>query len=180
MLVAGSCKSWSHSHWIDGPKKQGETGNGSIEGLGLAVLLRDGFSTAYGKLIDDNEVGDATPSVPAPLLALLGLAEGSEHPSQNHDDIGNDSNQDVGTTETSKESKIKEEEWGCDAPVNVSCPVDLTVDSVVNIWDLVVFLSFGVLGIADAITGGHGEVGQEGEGGDEAGNYVEETFLLHM
>lgn len=39
-------------------------------------------------------------------------------------------------------------------------------------------LSLDNLVQVDAITGGHGEVGEEGEGGDEGGQDMEETLLL--
>ena len=49
-----------------------------------------------------------------------------------------------------------------------------------DIWHLLVLFNLGVPGKADAVSGGHGEVRQEGEGGDEGSQDVEEAFLLHL
>lgn len=169
-----------YSHWVDSPQDQSETSDGTVEGLRLAILLGHSFSATNGKLVDNNEVGNAAPGVPAPLGGIVTLAESSEETSQDHNDVCNDCHHDVGSTETSKQGKIEKQKWSGNAPVNISCPIDLTEDLLVGIWDLLVLFSVGVRGVADTITNSHGEVGQEGESCDAASDDVEETFLLYL
>ena len=138
-------------HWVDGPEDQSEASNGTIESLGLAVLAGNSGAAVEGKLIDDDEEGNAGPGVPAPLLAVI-VAESREETSQDHDEVGNHGNQNVGTTQTSEECKVHEEEWGSDAPVNISCPVDLAVVNLGCVWDVLVRLGFGDLVQANSVT----------------------------
>jgi len=153
-------------NWVDGPQNEGEAGNGTIESLGLAVLLCNRCSATNGELVDNNDVGNASEDEPAPLAALNALAKSTKETSQDHDDISDNGNQDVGTAEASKEGEIEEKKWGCDAPVDISCPVDLAVDFNVNIGNLLVLLNFRVRRPTDAITTSHGVVGEKGKGGD--------------
>ena len=130
------------------------------------------------QLINDDEIGKAGHCVVSPLLATF-LGKSSKEASQDHDEIGNDSNKNVGTVQAGKESKIEEQEWGGDTPVDVTCPVDFTVQILVGGKAML-----GRVGLeddmveADAITSGHGEVRDGGEGGDECCQDVEHAFLL--
>lgn len=105
--------------------------------------------------------------------------EGSKETSEDHDHVSNNGDEDVSTTQTSQEGQVKEQEWGGDAPVYVTCPVDLTVDISDQVWDmLVLFNDLGVF-VRDAVTSGHCEVRKEGKGGDECSQDMEHSFLLH-
>lgn len=110
-------------------------------------------------------------------MTLAG-SESSEETGEDHDDISKKGDEDVGTTETSEEAKIKQQEWGSEGPVNVAGIVDLTVDVLDSIWDMLVLLDDLGVFIADTITSGHCEVGEEGNGGDECGQDMEKSFLL--
>ena len=153
LLVTRSIRKYCRGlHWVDGPKEEGEATNCTVEGLGLGVLAGDGSLAVEGELPDNDEVCNAGNGIPAPLLSIAG-AKGSEETSKDHDEIGNYSNQDVGTGETSKESQVHEEEWGGERPVDVSGPVDLTVDDIMGVWESVaVALGLDDLVVGDAIT----------------------------
>ena len=167
-------------HWIGGPEDEGEEGERPDKSLGLGVLSSDGLASIVTNLEDDDQEGNASPGIPSPLLAIT-FAKSSEETSQDHDNVGNDSNKDVGTIETSQQAKVKEQKWCCDGPVHISCPVDFTVDVLVCVGKVVlVLVGLDNVVVADTVAGGHGKVGEEGEGCDESGQDVEETFLLQV
>ena len=76
-----------------------------------------------GELVDDDKQCGAGHGIVTPFHTLI-CAESGEQTSQDHDDVSNDRDQDVGTAQAGKEAKIHEQEWGGDAPVDVSGPVD--------------------------------------------------------
>ena len=94
-------------HWIDGPKDQGESGNGAEKGSGLLVLVLNDTAAVKGELVDDNQVGDASHGVPTPFGALLD-SKSSEKTGQNHDHISDNGNEDVGTAQSSEQAKVHE------------------------------------------------------------------------
>ena len=130
------------------------------------------------ELPDNNEVGNTGNGVPAPLLGGLLRAEGSEETSENHDDVCNNGDQDVGTGKTSEKSKVEEQKRGGDGPVDVTGPVDLAVDVVLGGGDVLVVLLLGGVVVADTVAAGHGEVGESGEGDNEGGQDVVQTLGL--
>ena len=117
-------------------------------------------------MVDNDQVGDASHGVPSPFGALLD-GEGSEKTGQNHDQISDDGNEDVGTAQSSKQAQIQEQKWSSDAPVDVAGPVDLTVDSLEGIWEMLLGLLDSDLVLANTIVNRHGEVGDGSECGDE-------------
>lgn len=162
--------------WVDGPEDESEGSKRGEESLGLVVLGSSSISAVVHNLVDDDEVSDAGPNVPAPLLSVT-VAIGGKKTGQNHDEISNDCNKDVGTTETSQESKVKQQEWGCNAPVDISCPVDLSVCDLLGIWEsMLVTDSLDDLVVVDTVTSGHGEIGEEGEGCDKGSQDVEQSL----
>lgn len=92
-------------HWVDGPKNQGEASNGAEECSSLGVLVLYHTTTVDCELVDYNQVGNASNGVPAPLGAALD-SEGSEEASQDHDEISDDSNENVGSSQTSEQAEI--------------------------------------------------------------------------
>ena len=164
-------------HWVDSPEDQGEATNGTEESLGLAVLVGDGRTAVDSQLVDDDEVCNAGNGVPSPLLSAL-AAIGCEKTCKNHDQIGDDGDEDACTIEAGEKSKIEEQEGSGQGPVDISCPVDLTVESLVCVWDALVFLGQDDLVVVDTMTGGHGVVGDESKGGDEGSDDVKQAFLL--
>ena len=109
------------------------------------------------ELVDDDKVGNASHGVISPLCALVGT-EGSEQAGEDHDEISDNGHEDVGTTETSEESKIHEQKWGGDTPIDISSPVDLAVDIDGGVGYVLVGFGNGVVGVRDTITHGHSKV----------------------
>ena len=169
-----------HSHWVHGPENESESGNSAEECSSLGILVLDNATAVDSKLIDDHEIGNASHGIPTPLGTLLD-GESSEKAGQDHDDVSNDGNEDVGTSETSEQAEIEEQEWGGDTPVDVTGPVDLTVDGLLDVRDgtgRVVDGGDGVVG--DTILDGHTEIRDHSECGDEGSEDVEQAFLLHV
>ena len=127
---------------------------------------------------DDDEVGNASHGVPAPLLRGTFCAVGSEETGQDHDDIGDNSHEDVSTVHAGEKSKVEEEERGGDGPVNVTSEEDLAVDVVEGVVDVLVLFSDLDVVPADTVAGGHGEVGDGSGDGDDGGDDVVETLGL--
>jgi hypothetical protein len=153
------CNNEGHNdvHWVDGPEDKGEGANGTIESLSLVVLASHRTTAVVGKLVNDNKVGNASEGIPAPFLGIT-AAESCEQTSEDHDQIRNDGNQNVGTAETSQEAEIEEQEWGGDTPINVTGIVHLTEDVMDDVWDMLILLDNLDLVISDTITSGHCKV----------------------
>jgi hypothetical protein len=163
-------------HRVDGPDDKGEASDGSKELANLATLGHGVGAAVNGEHPDDDEVSNAGNGVPAPLLRSALVAVSGEETSQNHDDIGNNGQEDVATAETGKHGQIKEEKRGGQRPVDVAGPEDLAVDIVGGVRDVAVRVSDSGAVVADAVTGGHGEVGQRSKGDDESGDNVVDTL----
>jgi len=164
------------NNWVDRPQDESEASDGCVEGLRLAVLVGNGSTAIHGQLVDHDQVGNTGPNIPTPGLAVLGT-ERSEQTSQYHNHIGDDGDQDVSTTEASQKGQIQQEEWGSNSPVDVSCPVDLSLVVLICVWNTLVMDSFGVCVVASAIPSGHGVVGEECKSSDEGSQDVEQAFL---
>jgi len=161
---------------VDGPDDKSEAGNGSEELANLAALGHGVGAAVNGEHPDDNEVGNASNGVPAPLLRSTLATKGGEETGQNHDNIGNDSQKDVATAEAGKQSQVEEEKRSGQAPVDIAGPVNLAVDVVGGVRDVAVRVSDGGAVVADAVASGHGEVGQGSKGDNESGDDVVETL----
>ena len=120
-------------HWVDGPEEESEASERSEESLGLLVFVLSSTSAVVDYLVDNDKVGNTSPEVPAPFLAVV-LSISSEETGEDHDNVGHDGNEDVGTAETSQKSKVEQEERSSNAPVDVSCPVDLSVCNLLCVW----------------------------------------------
>lgn len=169
---------WRGLHWVDGPDDESEATDGSEEVADLATLGSSSRATVDDEHPDDNEVGDASNGVPAPLLWSALSAESSEETGQDHDDVGDDGEHDAATVHASEECKVEEQKWSGERPVDVSSPVDLAVDVVLGVWNVLVRLADGDVVVADTVAGGHGEVRESSSGGDQAGDNVIETLAL--
>lgn len=166
-----------YSHRVDGPDDESESSDGGKEFANLATLGHGGGTTVNGKHPDNNEVGNASNSVPAPLLRGTLAAEGGEQTGEDHDDIGDDSHEDVATADTSQKAEIEKEERGSDAPVNVAGPVDLAVDVLGGVRNVLVCLTDGGVVVADTVTSSHGKVGERGEDDNHGGDNMIQTLL---
>ena len=164
-------------HWVDGPQDQGESGNGAEEGSGFLVFVLNHTTAVEGKLVDNDQVSNASHGVPSPFGTFLDL-EGSEETGQNHDYISDNRNENIGTAQTSKQAKVQEQEWGGNAPVDVAGPVNLAVDGLEGVGKVLLGVLDSDLVLANTIVNGHSEVGDGGEGGDEGSQDVEQAFLL--
>ena len=173
------CQRWDccNVHRVESPKDEGEASNSLEESASLGILLHGHGATVDSKEIDNDEVSSASHGIVSPLGTLVS-AEGSEETGKDHDEISNDGDEDAGTIESGEEGKIQEQEWGGDTPVDVTGPVDLTLNGVGGIRGVLVgFLDHGG-DHRDTITRGHGEVGDGSEGSDEGSQDVEHAFLL--
>lgn len=164
-------------HWVNGPEDQGESGNGAEESSSLLVLVLNHTATVEGKLVDNDQVRNASHGVPCPFWALLN-SEGSKETGQDHDDISDNGNENIGTAQSSEQAKVQEQEWGGDAPIDVAGPVDLAVDGLEGVGEVLLGVLDGDLILANTIVNGHGEVGDGSEGGDKGSQDVEQAFLL--
>ena len=108
------------------------------------------------------------------------MTESSKETGQDHDKVCSDGNKDICTRKSSEEGKVQEQKWGGKRPVDVSCPVDLTVDDFSYDWDFLVMLFDDNLVVGDAVTSGQSEVREEGKGGNEGRQDVEHAFLLQL
>ena len=86
----------SNSHWVDGPENQSEPSNGTEERSGLLILVLDDTTAVITELVDNDKVSNASHCVPTPFRAALN-GERSEEAGQDHDEVGNDSDENVGT-----------------------------------------------------------------------------------
>ena len=168
---------FTNLHWVHSPENQGEAGNGLEECPSLGILGHGHGTTVNSKLVDDHKVCQAGDGIVSPL-GILAAAKSSKETGQNHDNVSNDGDEDVGSAQASKEGKVQEEERGGDTPVDIAGPVDLTVHNLVGVGDVLVTLLNDCLGKGDSITDSHSKVGNCGKGGDESSQDVEETFLL--
>ena len=146
-------------HWVDSPDEKGEASNGGVEAANLTAASHGGGAAVVDELPDEDEVGGASHGVPAPLGWALLITEGGEHTSQAHDDVGDDGDEDVSAAQASQKGQVEEQERGGQGPVDITCPVDLTVDVCLDVWHAVFSgLTLNNVVVADTLAAGHGEV----------------------
>ena len=166
-------------HGIDGPKDQGEACDGDEKCSGLLVLVLNNATSVDGKLVDDDKISNASHGIPSPFRAFID-GDSSEETGQHHDDVSNDSDEDVGTTEPGKEGEVQQQEWGRQGPVNVTCPVDLTVNVGEGIREVLLGVLDGDHILRDTSLDSHAIVRNGGEGSNKGSQNVEQAFLLPM
>jgi len=127
---------------------------------------------------DDDEVGNAGNGVVSPLARVALATESSKETSQDHDEISNNGEEDVGAVHASKKGEIEKEHGGGDRPVHVTGPVDLAVDVLGSVGNVLVLLGDGRVVVRDTVTNGHGEVGDGGSHDDDGGDDVVKTLAL--
>lgn len=165
-------------HRVGSPEDESETSNGGEQGSDLATLCGSLLATVKSQVPDDNEVGNAGNGVVSPLARVLLATESGKETSQNHDEIGNNGKEDVCAVHASKERKIEEKHRGGNRPVNVTSPVDLTVDVLSGVGNVLVLLSDGGVVVRDTVTNCHGEIGDGGSHHDDGGNNMVKTLAL--
>lgn len=164
-------------HRIDRPQDQGESTNGSEEGSGLGILGLSNRTAVHGQLVDDHEVSNASYSIISPLGGII-LRESGEKAGQDHDDVSDDGDEDVSTVQTSQKRKIQEQERGGESPIDVSCPIDLTVDGLGGIGEMLLGVFDSDLLQSRPIADRHCIVRDGSESGDEGRQDMEQSFLL--
>lgn len=163
-------------HGVGGPEDEGEQGQGAKQLGDLVALGLDGVAAGQGDVPDDKDVGDARDGVPAPLLAALLGSVGGKQTGQDHDEIGADGHDGVGTVDAGEQAEVEQQERGGDGPVDVAGVVCLTADLVDGVGNLAVAVLHGGAVQVDAVAVGHAEVGQRGGDGDHGGDIVVETL----
>lgn len=164
-------------HGVDDPEDEGVCGNGLEEVASLGVFGHSGGTSVNGELIDDDQQRSAGHGVVCPLHPFV-RSKGRKETGQDHDDIGHDGDQDVSTAQAGEETKIHEQKRCGNSPVDVSSPVDLTINDLVGVRDMLVGLLDDDLDHADAVTRRHCKIRDSCEGGDEGSQDMEQTFLL--
>lgn len=107
-------------HRVDGPDDKSESGNGAEKLADLAALGHSLAAAVNSEVPDNDEVGNASNGVPAPLLGSSLAAECGKETSQDHDEIGDNGHEDVTAAKASKESEVEEKERSSNRPVNVT------------------------------------------------------------
>jgi len=123
--------------WVKSPEDEGEACNGNKERGGLGVLGRNCFAAWDNKYVDDDQVGNASHGIPSPLLTLA-VSVGSEETGENHDQVSDNSNKDVGSIDSGEEGEVKKEEWGGQGPIDVSGIEYLAEDMLDGVWNMLV------------------------------------------
>ena len=127
---------------------------------------------------DDKDVGNAGNGVPAPLLRSTIRAESSEQTGQDHDQVGSNSHEDVGTGHASEKTEIEKQKRSGQAPVDIASPEDLAVDVLEGIGDMVMLVTDSDLLDRNAVSSCHCEVRDSGDDGDQGRNDMVQAFRL--
>ena len=167
-----------HLHWIDSPNDESEATDGRKEVADLATSVHSRSTPSDKELPDHNEVRNTSDGIPSPLLGSFLRAKGSKKTSQNHNDIGNDSDEDAAAVHAGQETQVKEQKRGGERPIDVASPVHFTVDVVLGVWNVVMRFTLDNMVVADAVPACHSEVRAGSEGRDESCDDVEEALGL--
>lgn len=173
---SGYADAGGNSHGVGCPQNEGEESQGSKKLGDLVSAGLDSVGAVQGNVPYDEDVGDASNGVPAPLLGGLLAAVGCKEAGQDHNQVGDDSHEGMGAINASQEAEISQQERRGDGPVDVPSEVDLTADVVVGVGDLVVVrLDLDAVQVG-TVTGGHAEVRQSSGDCDERGDDMVETL----
>lgn len=94
------------------------------------------------------------------------------------DQIRDDCHEQVCAGQTADKRNVKDLQWSSEDPFQVLRPEDLPRDLLVRVRDVLVFLVDENVSPGDALAGGHGQVDEEGNGGDGCDKDMEEAFFL--
>jgi hypothetical protein len=164
-------------NWIQSPQDKSETTDASKELGSRSILSPNGLTTWDDKLVDNHEICSTCHSIVSPLLTLCRTECGKET-KENHDQVCNNGDENVGARHSSEECEIEQEKRGSQTPINVTSPEYLAVDIFDGVWGVLVCFLDDDLGVGVSVTRGHGEVGDGREEGDEGCDDMEESFLL--
>jgi len=155
------------NNWVNGPDDKSETTNGGEEISNLSALAKGSTATLESENPDDDKVGDACNGVPSPLLRGTLATEGGKETSQDHDNVGDEGNENVTSRDAGKKGEIEKKKRSGQTPVDISCPVNLTVNVLGGVWNVLVGLSDGGVVVRYTVSGGHGEVGERCKDDDQ-------------
>lgn len=168
---------WWYSHGIGCPQDEGKQSQRAKELRDLISTSLDGVGAVQGDVPNNEDVGNASNGVPAPLLGGLLAAIGGKEAGQDHDQVGDDGHDGVGAINACQEAEVGQQERGGNGPVDVSGEVDLTADVVVGVGNILVVVSLDLNAVQiGTMTGGHAEVGQSSCDCDEGGDNVVKTL----
>ena len=165
-------------HWVCRPDNESESCDGTEESSHLGALVLDLSTTIDCQMPDDYQVCDTSDCVPAPLLWGTLAAISSEQTCQDHDDIGNDGHQNMGTIQAGQETEIKQQKGCSQAPVHIASPEDLAINIGIGVWDVIMALTEGDVVDRNTVACSHSEVRDGSEDSDQGGDDMEEAFLL--
>ena len=87
---------------------------------------------------DDDQVGNASNRIPSPFLRSALTTKGGKETSENHDQVGNDGHDGASTINTSEQAQVEQKQRCRDAPVNITSPINLTIDVLVGVGHVLV------------------------------------------
>lgn len=154
-------------HGISSPEDQRVAGNGDKESAKLRALIGCVRTTVEDKVPNNENVGDASNGVPSPLLWSSLRAERGKEAGQNHDQIGSDGHKDVGTGHASQKTKVEKKQRSGDCPVDITGPVDLTVNMLECIGNMIMLMADGNLVHGNTMSSSHRKVRKGGSNGNQ-------------
>lgn len=163
-------------HWVGGPDDKGEETERAEQLDDLGALGLDCLGAMDGNVPDDEDVRDQGDGVPAPALGRVLTAVGGEKTGEDHDEIGGDGHEGVGTIDTGQQGQVEQDEGRGDGQVDVTGEGDLAADVVEGIRDVVVVVPDLDAVQAGAMAGGQAKVGQSTRDGDQGGDDVVDTL----
>lgn len=108
------------------------------------------------------------------------MAVSGEETGDDHDQVGGNGHEHVAATKTSEKAEVEQKERSGEGPVDVTSPVDLAVDVLGGVGNVLVLLADLDVVVVDTHAGGHTEVGDGGNDGDQAGDDVVKTAALSI
>lgn len=114
-------------------------------------------------LINRRQIPNTRDNKPNPSHGPM-RRERTQHARAEHDQVRNDGDEQMRPRETGKQRQVDQRERVGQEPVDVAHPEDLAVVVLRGIRDVLVWLLDCVVLPGDAFAGGHGHVGDEGDG----------------
>lgn len=103
---------------------------------------------------------------------------GAEEAEEDHSNVGEDGDNDAGAVNSSEEGQVENQERGCQCPLQVVGPEDLSPDVLFRRdASMLVMFNVSVMDEGASTAGCHGEICNCSHDGHESDQDVEETFL---
>ena len=127
-----------NSHWVGSPEDESEASNGSKEAAYFATLGRGMSTPVNGQVPNNDKIGNTGNGIPTPLLRGILVTKSSEETSQDHNQVSNNGHGDLSSVEASHERQVEQKQRSGQTPVDITCPVDFTVNDGSGGWDMLV------------------------------------------